>query len=102
MYTVSLLYTTVISSFTSFLNLPGWSVAQTRVLYAPRPLIDRAPGNNALTYTTHSRTSHTRIYSTPWKAIIGIANCLLQFTQQSDSQFITNYVCCIIDLDNCG
>ena len=52
----------------------------------PRPLIDRAPGNDATSltmYTTHSRASDTNIYnsyiiynyidSTPWKAIIGMA-----------------------------
>ena len=34
-------------------------------VYAPRPLIDRAPGNDATsltTYTTHSRASDTNIY----------------------------------------
>ena len=53
-YTVSLLYTTVISSFTSFLKPPGWSVAETRVLLraAPRHLIDRAPGNDATSFTS--------------------------------------------------
>ena len=33
--------------------------------YAPRPLIDQAPGNDATsltTYTTHSRASDTNIY----------------------------------------
>ena len=33
--------------------------------YVPRPLIDRAPGNDATsltTYTTHSRASDTNIY----------------------------------------
>ena len=38
-YTVSLLYTTVISSFTSFLNLPCWSVeSNTRFLLRTTPI----------------------------------------------------------------
>ena len=37
--------------------------SNARSFYAPRPLIDRAPGNDATsltTYTTHSRASDTR------------------------------------------
>ena len=46
--------------------------------YAPRPLIDRAPGNDVTsltTYTTHTRVGDTRIYivRTRGKAIIGMA-----------------------------
>ena len=51
-YTVSLLYTTVISGFTSFLNLPGWSNARSFM----------CPGNASLTtYTTHSRANRWTI-----------------------------------------
>ena len=36
------------------------------IFYAPRPLIDQAPGNDATsltTYTMHSRASDTNIYT---------------------------------------
>ena len=64
-----------------------WSVELDRAFfYAPRPLIDRAPGNDVTsltTYTTHTRVGDTRIYiiyniyiyivRTRGKAIIGMA-----------------------------
>ena len=48
----------------------SWLVCSSKSLertffYAPRPLIDQAPGNDATsltTYTTHSRASDTNIY----------------------------------------
>ena len=55
----------------------------TAFFYAPRPLIDRAPGNDVTsltTYTTHTRVGDTNIYiyninihRTRGKAIIGMA-----------------------------
>ena len=54
-----------------------WCVELDRAFfYAPRPLIDRAPGNDVTsltTYTTHTRVGDTNIYiykhtSNPWES----------------------------------
>ena len=66
--------------------------------YAPRPLIDRAPGNDVTsltTYTTHTRVGDTRkkyiyIVRTRGKAIIGMALRAIKSSRTGTGTFKIN------------